>query len=87
MVLVDGSLKNAVHHMLERGRGVGEAEKHDVQHENTELGLEGGLVPIFPSNTDIVIPLSYVKFCEDAGVSYASNCRGDKQHWIKISLC
>jgi hypothetical protein len=86
MVLVDRSLEDTVHHPLERGGGVGESEKHDVRHEDAKLCFEGSLVPIFPSNTDIVISLPYVEFREDAGVLYASDCRGNKRHWIKISL-
>jgi hypothetical protein len=87
MVLVDGLLEDAVHHMLERGGGVSETEKHDVWHEDAELRLEGGLVPIFLPNTDVVIALAHVEFGENAGVPDASNRRGNKRHWIEISLC
>jgi hypothetical protein len=86
MVFVDGPLEDAIHHSLERGRGVGETEKHDVRHEDAEFRLEGGLVSIFPSNANVVVSLPYVKFREDAGVSYASNRWGNKRYWIKVSL-
>jgi hypothetical protein len=79
-------LEDTIHHTLERSGGVGESKKHDVRHEDAKLRLEGGLVPIFPSNADVVVSLPHVKLREDAGVSYASNCRGNKRHWIKISL-
>jgi hypothetical protein len=86
MVLIDRPLEDTVHHSLERSGGVGESEKHDVRHKDAELCLEGGFVPIFPSNTDIVVSLPHVEFRENAGVSYASNRWGNKRYWIEIPL-
>jgi hypothetical protein len=44
-------------------------------------------MPILPSDADVIVALAHVEFGEDAGISYASNSWGNKQHWIEVSLC
>jgi hypothetical protein len=86
VVLVDGSLEDAVHHALKCGGRVGEAEEHDVWHKDAELRLKRRFMSILLSDADVIVALVHVKFGEDAGVSDASNSWGNKRHWIEVSL-
>jgi hypothetical protein len=87
MVLVDGTLEDAVHHALKCGGRVGEAEEHDVWHKDAELRLKRCFMPILLSDADVIVALAHVEFGEDAGISDASNSWGNKRHWIEVSLC
>jgi hypothetical protein len=86
MVLVNGTLENAVHHALKRGGRVSEAEEHDVRHKDAKLRFEGSFVVIFPPDTDIIVALAHIELGEDAGVSDASDSWVNKRHWIEVSL-
>jgi hypothetical protein len=82
----DGLLEDAVHHALKCGGRVGEAKEHDIWHKDAELCLKRRFMSILPSDVDVIVALAHVKFCEDAGVSDASNSWGNKRHWIEVSL-
>jgi hypothetical protein len=86
VVLVDGALEDAIHHALERGGRISQAEEHNVRHEDAKLCLKGGLVAVLPPDTDIIVSLMHVELGKDAGVSDASNGGRDKQHWVEVSL-
>jgi hypothetical protein len=86
VVLVDSLLEDAVHHVLKCGGRVGEAEEHDIWHKDAELRLKRRLMSILPSDADVIVALAHVEFCEDAGISDASNSWRNKWHWIEVSL-
>jgi hypothetical protein len=86
VVLVDGVLEDAIHHVLECGGRISQTEEHNVWHEDAKLRLKGGLVAVLFPNTDIIVSLAYVELGKNAGVSDTSNGGRDKQHWVEVSL-
>ena len=65
---IDEVLEDVVHHGLEGGQAVGEAEEHDQGFEEALICLEGGfpLVPLFDSH--IVVSPTYIQFCKLSGL-------------------
>lgn len=61
----DKVLENAIHHSLERGRGVHESKEHNQGFEKASIGFKGAfpLVTLFHPN--IVIPSAQIDFRED----------------------
>jgi len=51
IAFVDEVLKNVIHHCLEGGQAVGEAEEHDEGFKEAPIRLESGLplIPLFDS--------------------------------------
>ena len=60
--------KNLVHHMLERGRGVGESKEHDEWFEQAVACDESWFPLVAFFDADIVESPSYVEFAEEFGV-------------------
>ena len=63
-MLCDDLLVNLVHHRLECGRRVAEAEKHDCGFEEAMACFEGHLVFVTLFDAYIVISPSYIQFGE-----------------------
>ena len=62
---IDEISENEVHHRLEGGRGVREAEKHNHGLEKAAVCLESRL-PLIPiANAYVIVPPSDVQFCEE----------------------
>jgi hypothetical protein len=86
MVLVDGTLEDAVHHALEHGRRISQTEEHNVRHEDAKLRLKGSFMAVFPSNANIIVSLTHIELGKNAGVLDASNGGRDKRYWVEILL-
>jgi hypothetical protein len=59
-------LKDSVHHHLEHGRGVGEAEKHHCGFEEPFWSEKGGFQFISWLDSDVVISPMDVKLCKES---------------------
>ena len=65
VAFVDQFAKDEVHHGLERGGGVREAEKHDHGFKEATIRLKGGFPLIAVSNTYVVVSPSNVQLHEE----------------------
>ena len=65
---IDEVLENVVHHGLEGGWAVGEAEEHDQGFEEAPICVEGGfpLMSLFDSH--IVVSPTYIQFRKVPGL-------------------
>ena len=79
-------LKDVIHHGLEGGQAVGEAEEHDQGFEEAPIRSEGSfpLVSLFDSY--IVVSPTYIQFCKVSGLGVQNpvdNVRYEGQ-WIGV---
>src|SRR5882762_8927482 len=59
-------LEKLIHHSLECGRGIHEAEKHYKWFKHSAIGFECGFPLISGTDTNIVIAPSNIELCEDS---------------------
>ena len=59
--------KNIIHKMLESGRSIGEAKRHDQVFKSTVAGPEGGKPLVAISNSDVIVTSSEINLGEDFG--------------------
>ena len=71
--------EDGVHHCLEGGRAIAQAEQHYQGFEESSVSAEGGLVFISGLNTDIVTAPADVKFGEVACTTELGDKLGDKR--------
>ena len=64
IALIDEVFENVIHHCLEGGWDVGEAEEHDKGLEDTPICSEGGLPFISLLDSYVVISPAYIQLCE-----------------------
>ena len=65
---VDEVLEDVVHHGLEGGQAVGEAEEHNQGFEEAPICSEGGLPLVSLFDPHIVVSPTYIQFCKVAGL-------------------
>ena len=61
-------LEDVVHHGLEGGRAVGEAEEHDQGFEEAPIRLEGSFPLISLFDSHIVVSPTYIQSCKVPGL-------------------
>ena len=74
-----------VHHRLEGGWGVREAEEHDGGFVEASPRFESGLmlIPLFYS--DVIVSPSDVQLCVDIGSPQVANKRGDEGERVLVT--
>src|SRR5712671_6305926 len=76
--------KYCVHHHLEGGWGVSQAEEHDSWFKEAFIGNESRLPFVSSPDANIVIAPSYVKFSEQcSGSSFIDELRNE---WEGVSI-
>jgi len=76
--------KYRIHHHLEGGWGVSQAEEHDGWFKEAFIGNESCLPFVSSSDANIVIAPSYVKFSEQcSGSSFIDELRNE---WEGVSI-
>ena len=80
-------LKNVVHHGLECGRGVGQAEEHNCWLKESFAGFEGSFIFVAFFYTDIVISPVNVEFGEETFLCQIVNEFRNKGKWIFVGNC
>src|SRR6266436_5953080 len=85
--LRDQILEYLVHHGLEGGRAVGEAEEHDQGFKKSSVCAECGLPLITFLNADIVVSPSDIKLGEVTRTPESVNEVGDERQRIRILYC
>ena len=80
-------LEDVIHHSLESGRAVSEAEEHHQQFKESAVGVEGGLpfIPLF--HTDIIETPSDIQLCEVPCPSEFLYQLGDEREWVFVLHC
>src|SRR5882724_5346400 len=67
---VDEFLEDVVHHCLECGRTVREAEEHDQRFEKASVHLKGGLPLISCFDPNVVVSQANVQLSEILGLGF-----------------
>ena len=68
IALVNEVLKDVVHHRLESGRTIGEAEEHDKGFEEASIRSKGGFPLITLLDSHVVISPMYIQLREVSGL-------------------
>ena len=79
--------EDVVHHGLESGGAVSEAEEHHQWFKESTVGAEGGLpfIPFF--HTDIIETPSDIQLCEVPRPSEFLYQLGDEWEWVFVLHC
>ena len=79
--------ENVVHHGLEGGRTVSEAEEHHQWLKQSVVGAEGGLpfIPFF--HVDVIETPSDIQLCEVSCPSEFLYQLGDEREWVLVLHC
>ena len=64
IALINEVLENVIHHHLEGGQAVGEAEEHDKGLEEAPIHSEGSLPLVSLLDSYIVVSPVYIQLCE-----------------------
>ena len=68
IAFVNEVLKDVVHHCLESGRTICEAEEHDKGFKEASIHLKGSFPLITLLDSYVVISPMYIQFCEVSGL-------------------
>jgi hypothetical protein len=77
-------MEYCVHHHLEGGRGVGEAEKHYSGLKEAFHGKKSGLPFVSWFNPDVVIPLADIELGKEGTATEAVNSLWDQRGDITV---
>ena len=61
-------LEDVIHHGLESGQAIGEAEEHDQGFEEAPIDLEGSFPLVSLLDSYIVVSPTYIQFCKVSGL-------------------
>ena len=78
--------EDIIHEVLEGGRCIGEAERHDIPFKQTIAGPEGCLPFVTFSDTDKVIGMAEIDLGVDAGFAGSIQEIGDERKGISVLL-
>ena len=79
--------ENVVHHGLEGGRAVSEAEEHHQRLKESVVGVEGGLPFISFFHADIIETPSDIQLCEVSRPSEFLYQFGNEWEWVFVLHC
>jgi hypothetical protein len=81
----DFFFKEEVHHRLESGRGVGQAEEHNGRFKQSLIGDKGGLLLVSVIDPYVVVAPLYVDFGEVLGALEFVEEVGDSRERVSVS--
>src|SRR5712675_2212788 len=82
---VDLVLEDGVHHHLEGGWGIRQAEEHDCWFEQSFIGNKGCFPFVSLSNADVIIPPPYVELGkQSSGASFVYKL-GNQREGVRVS--
>ena len=78
--------KNVVHESLERGRSIGQPERHDKPFKGAIAGPKGGFPFVAFRNADQVISVPEINCGVKAGFARCGEEVGNEGKWISVLL-